>query len=189
MTAIPRFRRLARAAKHTPDRLLHPRRRRRALRRVGTARPDSLLVMCLGNICRSPFAGGVLERLLPEREVRSAGFLESGRPAPREAVSVGALHGVNLSGHRSTQITPEALARADLVIVMDGRQAARIAAMAPAGTLVERLGDFDPGPIETRTVVDPVDRDLAFFERVYERIDACCDSLARGIEAGAREGV
>jgi protein-tyrosine phosphatase len=170
--------------KHTPDRLLHPTRRRNALRRVRTARPKNLLVMCLGNICRSPFAGGVLERLLPDREVRSAGFLESGRPAPREAVSVGAVHGVNLSVHSSTQVTPEALARADLVIVMDGRQAARIAAMAPAATLVERLGDFDPGPIDTRTVIDPIDRDRAFFERIYDRIDACCDVLARGIEAG-----
>lgn len=91
-------------------------------------------------------------------------------------------HGVNLSAHRSTQVTAEAVAWADLVIVMDGRQAARIAAMAPNGTLVERLGDFDPGSIDTRMIIDPVDRDRAFFANVYDRIDACCQVLGRALQ-------
>ena len=140
--------------------------------------------MCVGNICRSPFAAGLLTRDANGREVRSAGFLESGRPAPREAVSVAAERGVNLTPHRSTQVTAETVAWADLVIVMDERQAARIGAMAPAGTLVERLGDFDPRAIDTRMIIDPIDRDRAFFSRVYGRIDACCDVLTRALNGG-----
>ena len=167
---------------------MHPSRRRQALRRVEAAEPQRVLVMCLGNICRSPFAAGVLARDLPGREVRSAGFLESGRPAPREAVSVGAEYGVNLTTHRSMQVSPEAITWADLVLVMDGRQAARVESISAAGTLIERLGDFDPGPIDTRTVIDPIERDRAFFAQVYDRIEACCETVAHAARHEPEDG-
>jgi len=138
-------------------------------------------VLCLGNICRSPYAAGVLARALPDHEVRSAGFLEADRPPPREAVSVAAERGVNLSGHRSVRVTPEGLDWADLVVVMDGRQRARAAAIARSSLHIERLGDFDPARIDTRTILDPIDRDRACFVRVYERIDACCRDLAEAL--------
>ena len=128
----------------------------------------------------------MLDRLLPGHEVRSAGFLEPNRPAPRHAVSVAAERGVNLAGHASVRITPDGLDWADLVIVMDGRQGARASAMAPGALMVERLGDFDPGWIDTRIVTDPIDRERAFFERVYDRIDACCAVLARELGDGSR---
>jgi protein-tyrosine phosphatase len=185
MAHSTRFRRLARAVRHAPDRISHPFRRASARRRVARARPRRLLVLCLGNICRSPYAAGVLDRLLPGHEVRSAGFLEANRPAPRHAVSVAAERGVNLAGHVSVRITPEGLDWADLVIVMDGRQSARASAMAPGALKIERLGDFDPGWIDTRTVIDPIDRDRAFFERVYDRIDACCTMIARDLGDGS----
>jgi protein-tyrosine phosphatase len=141
--------------------------------------------MCLGNICRSPYAAGVLRREFPDLEIRSAGFLQAGRPAPREAVSVGAEHGVNLSSHVSAQLTQETLGWADLVLVMDARQLRRIGAMSGHRALVERLGDFDPEPIDTRTVIDPIDRDREFFANVYTRIDGCCRGLAREIRGDA----
>lgn len=180
-----RLRGLARALRHVPDRILHPIRRASARRRVARARPRRVLVICLGNICRSPYAAGVLERSLPGHEVRSAGFLESNRPAPRHAVSVAAERGVNLARHASVRITPEGLDWADLVIAMDGRQSSRATAMAPGVLHVERLGDFDPRRIDTRTVIDPIDRERAFFERVYDRIDACCAVLARELSDGS----
>lgn len=167
-----------RAIRHGPDRLLHPGRRSRAVGRVEAAHPRKVLVMCLGNICRSPYAEGVLRRELPGLEIRSAGFLDSGRPAPREAVSVAAERGVNLSSHLSAQVTNEALAWADLVLVMDARQQERVGAMSGHRAYVERLGDFDPGPIDTRTIIDPIDRNRAFFDQVYRRIDACCGVLS-----------
>ncbi|MDX1394146.1 MAG: hypothetical protein R3195_07140 [Gemmatimonadota bacterium] len=155
-------------------------RRRGARRRVREVRPRRVLVMCLGNICRSPYVEGVLRRDAPELDVRSAGFLESGRPAPREAVSVAAEHGVNLTAHRSSQITPDMLRWADLVLVMDGKQAMRVESLE-GGVLVERLGDFDPGRIDTRTVIDPIDRDRDFFDRIYTRLDACCRALVQAL--------
>lgn len=178
-----RLRALARALRHTPDRLFHGSRRRRAERRLTESRPRRLLVLCLGNICRSPYAAGVLARELPDHEIRSAGFLESGRPPPRNATSVAAERGVNLTGHASTRLTPELMDWADLVLVMDQVQARRARNMAPSETAwVAMLGDFDPKSIDTRVIIDPIERDRQFFDRVYARIDACCATVTKAAE-------
>lgn len=179
------LRRVARGLRHLPDRLLHAGRRTRATRRLVEAGPHRLLVLCMGNICRSPYAAGVLGRELPDHEVRSAGFFEAGRRPPRHAVSVAAGRGVNLTGHLSAQVTSEWIDWADLVVVMDGAQAGLAAVSGHGSVYVERLGDFDPGRIETRTLIDPIDRDREFFTRVYERIDACCATVAAALLAGS----
>ena len=55
---------ITRVLRHTPDRLLHARRRREARTRLAARRRDSVLVICHGNICRSPFAAALLAREL-----------------------------------------------------------------------------------------------------------------------------
>ena len=73
---------ILRLGRHAPDRLLHPLRRRAAradlTRRVA---PSSMLVICHGNICRSPFAAAVLRARLAGTGVcvESAGFFGPGR--------------------------------------------------------------------------------------------------------------
>src|SRR6266480_5816007 len=79
---------IARTLRNTPDRLLHARRRREARGRLAGRRPASVLVICHGNICRSPFAAALLARELAPHgiPVTSAGFIGAGRPAPPEAL-------------------------------------------------------------------------------------------------------
>ncbi len=146
-----------RGLRHAPDRLLHPLRRRRA-RRAVRARRDAarILFLCLGNICRSPYAAAVLRRELSGRPdapaVESAGLLAPGRPSPPEARRVAARRGVDLAAHRSRRIgaaraadpapraeegvtgaaDPVEVAAADLVLVMDARQRARARALLAA---------------------------------------------------------
>src|SRR5712692_6786997 len=105
-----RWRAVARALNRLPDRLLHPWRRRVA-REALTSRglPRLTLVVCHGNICRSPYAAAVLGGLLHQgrdRDVVSAGFIGPDRPAPPEAVSVARARGVDLSRHRSRLLLP-----------------------------------------------------------------------------------
>ncbi|HKB47786.1 MAG TPA: hypothetical protein VKC57_08820, partial [Ktedonobacterales bacterium] len=108
-----------------PDRLLHPLRRRRALaalrRRSG---PAAVLVVCHGNICRSPFAAGLLSRTLGPAGmlVASAGFVGPGRVVPAEGSIAAARRGIDLSEHRSHLLTPVLAAEAQVIIVMDMRQ-------------------------------------------------------------------
>jgi hypothetical protein len=74
---------VARALRHLPDRLLHPLRRRRAIVRLGRQRPVSLLLVCHGNVMRSPYAEAVLRRALgagSRVRVASAGFIGPDRP-------------------------------------------------------------------------------------------------------------
>src|SRR5881394_1021509 len=61
---------LLQRVRRTPERVLHPLRRRKALARLrARSRPKSVLVVCHGNICRSPFAAALLARELATRDV------------------------------------------------------------------------------------------------------------------------
>src|SRR5437773_12014692 len=109
---------IARTLRHTPDRLLHARRRREARARLAARRPASVLVICHGNICRSPFAAALLARELAPHgiPVTSAGFIGAGRPASRESVVAAAAHDIGVSGHRSEPVHP-VLVRASALVV------------------------------------------------------------------------
>ncbi|MGQ0743922.1 MAG: arsenate reductase/protein-tyrosine-phosphatase family protein [Acidimicrobiales bacterium] len=80
------------------------------------------MVLCTGNVCRSPVA----HRLLADRTARagldvrvsSAGFWRAGQPASASSVSLLAERGIDASAHRSTLVTPELLGEADLIVGM-----------------------------------------------------------------------
>jgi low molecular weight protein-tyrosine phosphatase len=179
----------ARWVRHAPDRLLHPVRRWRARRRVTRLRPRVVLVVCHGNICRSPYAARRLQSVLPVRDhdqvtVGSAGFLAAGHFSPARAVAAAEALGIDLSTHRSQQLTGELLRDADLVLVMEATQQQAITSVhrsRAATTLM--LGDFDPEPIATRAIADPYGRSLEEFAECYRRLDRCVAMLAATLDA------
>ena len=175
-----RLRSLARLARYLPDQVLHGRRRRAAPRRLRRLpSPKSVLFICLGNICRSPYAAAMARRLLPAGvKVESAGFIGPGRPSPAEAVAAAGERGVDLAAHRSQSVTPEILRSTDLVVVMDRAQRDRIASAWPAlsGRTV-LLGDLDPEPIARRAIPDPVEQPLEAFRACYARVERCTRAL------------
>jgi protein-tyrosine-phosphatase len=175
---------LRRGLKHIPDRLLHARRRRRALAWIAAASPQSVLFVCYGNVCRSPYAAAALERRLDGsgggRAVASAGFARSGVPVPPEGVSAAARREIDLAEHRSAPVTADLLASAELVVVADPVYARLLRErFPPAPGAVIALGDLDPLPIDTRAIADPVERPEEVFDACYARIDRCVDQLAR----------
>lgn len=175
--------RLRRTLRGVLEGRLHPYRRRRALRRLENLRGSvsRMLFICLGNKCRSPYAEARVRARLktdPYVEVASAGLLPGGRTPPEEAVAVAAERSLDLSGHRSRAVTPAMLEAADLVVVMEPGQVAKL----PRGgtgegppTLV--LGDLDPRPVRRRGIRDPWGRDPTTFRAVFDRIDRCSDVL------------
>src|SRR2546429_1413045 len=97
--------------RRTPERLLHPLRRRKALEVLrARRRPKTILVVCHGNICRSPMAAELLGRDLAPFgiAVQSAGFIGFNRPAPAEAVMAADDHSVDLSAPRSRLVRADA---------------------------------------------------------------------------------
>jgi len=173
----------------TPDRLLHPLRRRKALEALGgRRRPKTVLVVCHGNICRSPFAAALLDRELAALgiAVHSAGFLGFNRPPPAEAVAAAGRYDVDLSSHRSRLVTVELVRASDLIVVMDPIQRRLVCERFGRRSIdVMVLGDFDPEAVEMRTVRDPVSESRAVFDEVYERIQRCVRQLA-GVLGSAR---
>jgi protein-tyrosine phosphatase len=164
-----------------PGRLLHPLRRRAARQTLKGRRPRSVVVVCHGNICRSPVAGALLARALVRvgTRVDSAGFLGANRPAPPEAVAAAARRGVDLSMHRSRLLTPALARSADLIVVMEPRQQREVLDRFGRSLRdVVVLGDFDPTPLQARAIRDPVEQGPEVFDESYARIERCVRELA-----------
>lgn len=166
----------------TPYRLLHERQRRRAIARLRAApRPAGILVVCRGNIYRSPFAAAALRRALGAAgpRVESGGFIGPGRPAPPDALAAAARRGIDLTAHRSSLVTPARVRAAGLVVVMDVAQhrAVRVGFGRSADDVL-LLGDLDPVPEPPRAIPDPWERGGEVCADVFARIERCVRELA-----------
>jgi protein-tyrosine phosphatase len=179
----------ARRVRDLPDRALHRRRRERARETVRRLAPlRSVVFLCYGNVCRSPFAAAVFDRLARQSArikatVSSAGFVGPGRQPPQEALAAGLRRSYELDDHRSQLATPTILRGADLIVVMSIEQAraAYLTGGAPRAAIVV-LGDFDPAPIDRRTILDPWGMRSSAFDQSYDRIERCVRELVAAID-------
>jgi protein-tyrosine phosphatase len=169
-----------RALRHLPDRLLHRRRyveARQRLLALQTVR--SILVVCHGNICRSPYLEAVLRRALPGVSVISAGLVGPDRPVPKNSLTLAAERGLDLSAFRSRSISRVDAREIDLVIVMDPRQGhylTRVFGVSPRRIIV--AGDLDPRQSATREIRDPWRQSTAVFKAAFDRLDRCAATVA-----------
>lgn len=104
----------------------------------------SILVVCEGNICRSPMAQGLLASALPKLQVQSAGFgALVGMPADETAVRLMRSRGVDISAHRASQINRQMCVQADMVLVMEPSQRKRLEELYPQVCgRVFRVGEY-----------------------------------------------
>ncbi len=142
---------------------------------------ERVLMVCTGNICRSPMAEALLRARFERRgrgTVASAGLAAvEGRPADPFAVELLAERGIDLSGHRARQLTPELLPHFDLVLVMDAAQHRRLTTLAPSlRGRIQRIGGFSgfdvPDPYgeprgEFARALALIERGLDEFERTF----------------------
>lgn len=138
-----------------------------------------ILLVCVGNICRSPTAEYVFRKRLPDAgiAVESAGLgAMVGRGMDRTALAVLAGRGIDGSAHVARQLSASMLRAADLVLAMEKPHLAAIGRIAPeASGKSFLLGKWQGG----QAVPDPYRRPREVFEHVYELVDA---SVARWIE-------
>jgi len=161
------------------DRLRHRRRHaavRQRLASIGT--PRRLLVLCTGNVCRSPYLEALLKRALPDIRIASAGLVGFDRPVPAAAMSAAASRGIDLSDFRSHALEAHRARSADAVVVMDERQARYLNAYAgiPRGRIIV-AGDLDPIATYSRTITDPWQQSADVFESTFDRLDRCASTL------------
>ncbi|HTT78658.1 MAG TPA: ATP-grasp domain-containing protein, partial [Stellaceae bacterium] len=156
-------------------------RRRRAHARVAAmhvaAATPRIIFVCLGNICRSPFAAALLRARFGDRRIAigSAGMMPlPGRPTPPEGVAAAAVRGIDLAAHRSVWLSREIAQSAALLIVFDARTRAALLDRYPdLGARLVMLGDL----AELGEIADPVDGGPAEFARVYDQIAAATEAL------------
>lgn len=135
--------------------------------------PMRVLMVCLGNICRSPMAEAVLRHLRPDWTVDSAGTgaWHAGEPPDRRALAELARHGIATS-HRARQVTAEDYRRFDRVLAMDRAVLAELERRRPRDATA-RLELFDRAEVP-----DPYYDGPEAFAAVYEQIARRCRELA-----------
>jgi protein-tyrosine phosphatase len=152
-----------------------------------------ILFVCMGNICRSPTAEGVMRHLLAERgldgaiEVQSAGTggWHAGSPPDARATATARERGITLEG-AARQVTAADFEDFDLLLAMDRENLADLRATAPAGTRdrIRLLREFDPASAATSDldVPDPYYGGPHGFETVLDQVQAACTGLLDAIQ-------
>ena len=159
-------------------------------------RVESILFVCLGNICRSPFAAVLAAKKLAaagRSEVRclSAGIRanQAGRP-PEAACAVAREYGLSLEQHRPTRLTRELVDSHDLIVVMEVRQFEELRRSYPdAASRVVLLPLLDPESrpgYERYHIADPFLQSRAVFEACFRRIDRATSSLLGELASDSR---
>ncbi|WP_087544445.1 low molecular weight protein-tyrosine-phosphatase [Acinetobacter sp. WCHA29] len=130
----------------------------------------SILVVCVGNICRSPMAEYLLKQDYPQLMIDSAGISGlSGHPADDKAQLCMQHLSIDMSGHIAKKLNAEHLKKADLILVMSKNQQAHIEQTWPfAKGKVFRLGHW-----QNKNVPDPYQHDQAFFDETCQLIQQC----------------
>ena len=154
-----------------PFRTAHQRRLKKLF-----AGAERIVVVCHGNICRSPYAGEFLTNRMERSAISRGVYIKTGRPSPENAIISAEKRGIDLQQHRSALVTPDELKDADLILIFDRRNWLSIRALAPeCMDRVAYLGASDPDqPLE---IGDPYGGDVARFDRCYVRIETALQSL------------
>jgi protein-tyrosine phosphatase len=153
-----------------------------------------VLFVCLGNICRSPTAEGVLRHLAAQAappvkiDMDSAGTADYHIGAPPDLRSQRAAQrrGIDISGLQARQVTQDDFARFDLILAMDRENLRELTAMKPDDSRASLKLFLEYAPeLNLRDVPDPYYLDASAFEAVLDLTTAASRGLLASLEKGA----
>lgn len=146
-----------------------------------------VLMICMGNICRSPTAEGALRLRLARAGLEGQVAVDSagthgyhvGEPPDRRAQQHALRRGIDLSGLRGRRVSETDFDRFDLLLAMDEDNLAELARVRPAGhaNAPRLLLEFTRRYTGQREVPDPYYGGPEGFERVLDLIEDACDGL------------
>ena len=130
----------------------------------------NILVVCIGNICRSPMAEYLLKQQYPHLDIESAGIAGlDGHSADEKAQLCMHRLSIDMSGHIAKKLNAELIKKADLILVMSNNQQRHLEQTWPFSKgKVFRLGHW-----QNKNVSDPYQHDQKFFDDTCELIQQC----------------
>lgn len=137
-----------------------------------------ILMVCLGNICRSPLAHGIMQNVVDsdglDWQIDSAGTGDwhVGQAPDHRSIAVAKHHGIDISGQRAQHFTAELFDRYDRIFVMDKQNSLDVLRLAKNDEQRSKVALFLPNDI----VPDPY-YDDNMFEPVFDMVKERCDQL------------
>lgn len=130
----------------------------------------NILVVCIGNICRSPMAEYFLKQAFPQLHIESAGISGlTGHPADDKAILCMDQLGIDMRGHIAKKLNADLIKRADLILVMSNKQQKHVEQTWPfAKGKTFRLGHW-----QECNVSDPYQHDQRVFDETCTLIQNC----------------
>ncbi|MFV8844158.1 protein tyrosine phosphatase [Serratia fonticola] len=130
---------------------------------------NSILVVCVGNICRSPIGERMLKDTFPSKTINSAGLgAMVGKPADSVASDIANQHGLSLEGHQGQQLTAAMCRAHDLILVMEKGHIDSVCRLAPEVRGKTMLFGHWVGQQE---IADPYRKSREAFELVYSQLE------------------
>ncbi|MDB5874486.1 MAG: low molecular weight phosphotyrosine protein phosphatase [Ramlibacter sp.] len=146
----------------------------------------SVLMVCMGNICRSPTAEGVLRHLVQEAGLQDAVHIDSagtldyhvGSPPDARSAKHANKRGYDLSALRARQVHAADFEQFDLILAMDWQNLEELKELCPARLQhkLRRLMEFAPAGL-SEVVADPYYGGHDGFERVLDHVEQACQGL------------
>ena len=143
-----------------------------------------ILVVCLGNICRSPLAHGILESKLPKDSfyVDSAGTAayHIGNSPDHRSIKVAKTHGVDISGQSARQFRVSDFDTFDYIYAMDASNYNNIISLARNTDDIGQVKLFleENNSVSDKNVPDPYYGDISDFEYVFDLLEATSKILS-----------
>lgn len=139
--------------------------------------PGNVLMVCLGNICRSPLAHGIFTSLSSQYdiEVDSAGTANyhQGNPPDKRSIAVAKKHGIDISQQKARQFVANDFDRFDNIFVMDKQNYRNVCALARRDEDLKKVKLL----LGTQEVEDPYYGGNEGFDLVYRKIHSACTQI------------
>lgn len=144
-----------------------------------------ILMVCLGNICRSPLAEGILaSKLNDDFQIESAGTISmhEGKQPDKRSIKIAEKHGIDISSQRSRPITKTDLQKFDKIFCMDLEIYKDVISLTSneeqkqkVSLFLEAAGQHG----ENIEVPDPYWGDMNDFENIFQMIDKASEKIAK----------
>lgn len=153
--------------------------------------PVRLLVVCLGNICRSPMAEGVIRARIEASSLAGRVILDSvgtgpwhaGQPPDPRAIATAARHGVDIAGLRGRQLCREDFAGHDWLLCADRSNLRDVLARAPREAHSRCALLLDWAGVADAEVPDPYTGGVAEFEAAWVLLERAAEGVVARLEA------